>query len=368
MTERTNMANTHLIFLVHGMGDFTQGWSESAQQTIRDQYATYTQLKFIPFGQRFEFVELNYNDEFEALREMWRKMAKDLGAALVAGGGEVGKKAEDKEVVARLGKVATVTNKNTFLNTHVVDALLYFAARQTAATVRESIREQIFTALKKQVDAGQTLRWSIIAHSLGTAVIHDALHEAYSDQPTAKGAKLAGITRPTCLAMIANVSRLLEWDIDVFLSRTRPGNPDDPEAACRCYINAHNIFDPFTQPKPFQPAAQWPSLGIRALGLYHDAQISAIEAPEKVHDLDHYLRNPRVHGPIFNCLVGQDVLDKDTIDDAHARYIALTPLGQFADFVKALKRFQLGDESSWVDIFERWAALKELIASAGGGQ
>ena len=357
------MANIHLIFLAHGMGDFKPGWSESAKQTLRDQYATYKPLKFIPFGQRFDFVELNYNDEFEELREMWRRMAKDLGAALVAGTtGEVGKKTGDKEVVARLNEVATVTRKDSFLNTHVVDALLYFAARQTAATVRESIRKQIFTALKKQVAAGQTLRWSVIAHSLGTAVIHDALHEAYSDKPTAKGEKLAGITRPSCLAMIANVSRLLEWDIDVFLSRTRPGNPDDPDAACSAYVNAHNIFDPFTQPKPFQPADQWPSLGIRALGLYHDVQISTIEAPEKVHDLDHYLRNPRVHGPIFNRLVGQEVLDKDTIDDAHARYVAVTPLGQFADFVSTLKRFQLGDESSWVDIFQKWAALKELVA------
>jgi hypothetical protein len=362
------MASSHLIFVAHGMGDFAPGWSQAAQQTLRDQYATYKQLKFIPFGQRFEFVELNYNDEFEALREMWRKMAKDLGDALVGGTTrQIGKKSEDKEVVTRLNEVATVTNKNTFLNTHVVDALLYYAARQTAATVRESIRKQIFTALKKQLDANNALHWSVIAHSLGSSVIHDALHEAYSDAPTPNGAKLARITRPTCLAMIANVSRLLEWDIDAYLSRTRPGSPDDPEAACRAYINVHNSFDPFTQPKPFKPADQWPSLGIRAMGLYHDVQISTIEAPEKVHDLDHYLRSPRVHGPIFNCLIGQTVLDEDTLDDAQARYVSLTPLGQFADFVGALKRFQLGDESSWADIFTKWAAFKQLIAEIDNG-
>jgi hypothetical protein len=358
------MANKHLIFLAHGMGDFKPGWSQSAQQTLRDQYATYKQLKFIPFGQRFEFVELNYNHEFEALREMWRKMAKNLGDALIGGSpGEVGKKKpEDKEVVARLNEVATTTNKNVFLNTHVVDALLYFAARQTAATVRESIRKDILSALKKQSDANETLNWSIITHSLGTAVVHDALHEAYSDAPTARGARLAGLTRASCVAMIANVSRLLEWDIDVFLSCTKPGCPDLPDAACRTFINAHNIFDPFTHPKPFTPAAHWPSLGIRALGLFQNVQISSIEAPEKIHDLDHYLRNPQVHGPIFNALVGQEVLDRDTIDDAHARYVSLTPLGRFPDFVATLKRFQLGDESSWAEIFTKWAALKQLVA------
>lgn len=355
------MANTHLIFLVHGMGSFAKDWSKSAQQTLQDQYATYKQLKFIPFGQRFEFVEILYDNEFEALRKQWRDMNKALGDALKSIAGEVGNTDEDLKVVQKLNDAAGVTTKDRFLTTHVVDALLYYAARQTAATVRESVRRQMFEALKKQVDGGGLLRWSVIAHSLGTAVVHDALHEAYSDHPTEMGEKLAGITRPACIAMIANVSRLLEWDIDVYLSRTRPGNPEDPDAACRHFINAHNTFDPFTQPKAFRPAAQWPSIAVRALGLYQDIETREIEAPEKVHDLDHYLRNPAVHGPIFNALVGQKVLDDNTMADAHARYVTQTPLGSFGEFVGALKRFQLGEEDSWIDIFRTWAAFEAML-------
>lgn len=354
------MANTHLIFLVHGMGAFAPGWSESAQKTIRDQYATYSALSFIPFNQRFTFVEINYNDEFEALRKVWRDMSKALGDALKAGApGQLGKTPDDKKFVADLNHVAGLADKDNFLTTHVVDVLLYVAARQTAATVRESVRNQIFKALNAQVKAGNTLRWSVIAHSLGTAVVHDSLHEAYSDKPTKKGGKLATITRASCLAMIANVSRLLEWDIDVYLSRTRPGNPDEPDAACRAYLNAHNMFDPFTRPKPFAPAAHWPSLGVRALGLYQDVEISTIEDPETVHDLDHYLRNPRVHGPLFNQLVGQQVLDRATIDDAHARYVAVTPLGRFAEFVAKLKEFELGQDSPLEHVIKKWAAFKK---------
>jgi hypothetical protein len=356
------VANTHLIFLVHGMGDFAAGWSKSTQKTLQDQYATYKQLKFIPFGQRFELVEILYNDEFEALRKKWRDMNKALGDALKTfGGGEIGKTDEDLEVVQKLNGAAGVTDKNSFLNTHVVDALLYYAARQTAATVRESVRKQIFTALKKQVDGGGVIRWSVVAHSLGTAVVHDALHEAFSDEPTEFGEKLAGIAPATCIAMIANVSRLLEWDIDVYLSRTRPGNPDDPDAACRSFINAHNTFDPFTQPKAFRPAAQWPSVATRALGLYHDIETREIEAAEKVHDLDHYLRNPAVHGPLFNCLLGLKVLDDNTISDAHAQYVTHTPLGSFGTFVNALKEFQLGEEDSWAKVFTTWAEFRALL-------
>ena len=346
------MANTHLIFLVHGMGDFAPGWSRSAQQVLQDQYATYKQLKQISFGKRFEFVEILYNDEFEALRTMWRDMNKALGDALVGlGGGQVGKTDEDLKVVRKLNEAAGVTSKDRFLTTHVVDVLLYYAARQTAATVRESVRKQIFTALKKQVADGGVVRWSVIAHSLGTAVTHDALHEAFSDEPTEFGEKLAGIAPATCV----------EWDIDVYLSRTRPGNPDDPDAACHTFINAHNTFDPFTQPKAFRPAAQWPSIGVRAQGLFQDIETREIEAPEKVHDFDHYLRNPAVHAPLFNAMLGMKVLDDLTISDAHAQYVTHTPLGSFGAFVGALKQFQLGEEDSWAKVFSTWANFRAML-------
>jgi len=349
------MPNKHLIFLVHGIGDHAANWSESAQKTIKDQYATYAQLSFIPFDERFAFVPILYNDEFEALRKKWRDSTAALGTAL-AGGAAV--KGTDAQIVSDLNDIAKATNKDTFINTHVVDVLLYVFARQTAGTVRESVRKQIFTALTA-LNRAEPITWSIIAHSLGTAVIHDALHEAYSDKPTKFGEKLAGITRPTLLAMIANVSRVCETDCDVYKSRTRPGSPHDPDAVCRFYMNAHHDWDPIPKPKAFRPALHWPSIAVRMQNLYVDAPISEIEQ-QNVHDLDHYLRNPLVHVPIFNCMLNRIAIDGDTLKTVHARFAAQTPLDRFGEWVATLKKFQLGEEASWKSILPAWAATLKL--------
>lgn len=346
------MPNKHVIFLVHGMGDFEASWSEPAQTTIRNQYGAYAQLSFLPFEQRFEFQELFYNDEFEALRKMWRKSSAALGTALKATGIAA-------PMVASLNELAQLTDKKSFMNTHVLDVLLYRFARQTASTIRESLRVQILKKLTS-LDQAEPIRWSIVAHSLGTSVIHDTLHEMYSDTPTKVGEKLSGFTRPDVVAMIANVSRVLEEDIDVYESRVRPGNPDDPSAACKYYLNAKHFLDPIPQAKAFQPALHWPSIGVRNRGLLLDIGIREIEQLN-VHDFDHYLRNPRVHCHLFNCLLDREAIDAAAINTAQAQFAAHTPLDDFGGLVKKLKPFQLGEEDLLEKVMATWAKFLDLF-------
>src|SRR6266853_853163 len=197
------MPNKHIIFLVHGMGQFPDAsWSKASQDTLSNLYSAYSPINAVPFDQLFEFQPIQYSKEFEDLRATWRNSAAALGTAIASTG-------LNSDLINELDSLAGATNKNTFMNTHVLDVLLYRFAKQTAATVRETVRQQIYSRLN-QLSATEPRNWSIIAHSLGTAVVHDALHEAYSEAPTANAGNLAGITRPTLVAMIANVSRVLE--------------------------------------------------------------------------------------------------------------------------------------------------------------
>jgi hypothetical protein len=341
------MPNKHVIFLVHGMGINGTNWSDAVQKTLTDLYAAYPALSFVPFDQQFQFIAVTYDDEFEALRKQWRDSSTALGSALSGAKLDVGS-------VSTLDKLASSTNKDSFINTHVVDVILYRFTGLTTATIRESVRNQILTALTK-LDQTQPMRWSVIAHSLGTSVIHDTLHETYTDPSTSAKANLAGVTRPILLAMIANVSRVLETDIDVYLSRVRPGSPDDPLAVCKYFLNARHHWDPIPQPKAFRPAQQWPSFGIRALTprRFLNVEISEIEQLN-VHDFNHYLRNPLVHGPLFNCLVDREALSAEAIDTAHKQFAAHTPLDEFGNLVQKLKQFQLGEEDEWKDILVSW--------------
>jgi hypothetical protein len=345
----------HVIFLVHGMGDYPDKWHEPIAAQLQNLYSTYTELADLPFSEFFEFEPITYNTEFEALRQQWRDSTAALGTAIAASGIDV-------SVVADLNKIASATNRESFINTHVVDVLLYYFLRQVANTVRATVQNQILTALSNRGKIG-SVRWSIIAHSLGTSVIHDALHELYTDASVNPNANFTGVTRPTAIAMIANVSRLLEdgGHFDAYRSRVRPGT--DNLAGCLFYLNARHEWDPFTQPKKFAPMSNWPSLEARIAELYVDCQIRDI-ADVDVHAIERYLENPLVHGPLFNSLHGlparKGLLDRQTIDNAHAQYVLRLQEAALDAALKKLKTLRLGEEDKWPAILKSWVAMLKL--------
>jgi hypothetical protein len=348
----------HLVFLVHGMGSFKKDWSADISKRLVDLYSSYAALKPFPFSDFFEFKEIVYDGEFEALRTLWRNSTEALGTAIKTFGISV-------ELVEELNKLASATNRDTFLNTHVADVLMYRALRQVAGMVRDSVRLQILNALTAGGDLGLA-RWSIIAHSLGTSVIHDSLQGLYTDSSVNRDANFTGVTRPMVLAMIANVSRVLEdgGNFDVYTSRVVPGV--DANAGCTFYLNARHEWDPFTQPKKFAPMSDWPSMEVRARELYVECAIRDI-AQVDVHALDHYLNNPLVHGPLFNSLLGfpatKGPLDAGTIATAHGAYVNNIDKQILDAALAKLKPIRLGEEDKWSDIIKSWQAMLKLAKS-----
>lgn len=346
------MPNKHLIFLVHGMGTFGKNWSKEARNIIESRFDSYPKLGWMPFKDRFEFREIVYDNVFEEVREAWRKQRKTLAAVLQLQGITEG-------AISTLNKLAKVTEKKSFLNTHVLDVLLYRFVKQLSADARDTVRAQILTELAKQ-DSTERLRWSIVAHSLGTAVVHDSLHELYTDRIGEMDEKLGAVTRPRMLMMVANVSRVLETFKDVYESLVKPGSPAD-DCMCRYYLNVRHEWDPFPMPKRFKPADNWPSLEIRAdpATLFRSIETNAIE-DINVHSFEHYLRNPSVHIPMFHALTDSQVIDHETARNAHLKYVAKTPIEKFGEFARELKNFQLGEEDTWTKTVKAWRGFKEV--------
>src|SRR3569832_629286 len=159
----------HIVLLVHGMGDTRPGWSQDIQQLIRARYAAYAQLNLLcPFDNNFQFCEINYNDMFVDRRRAWSENAQAVLKLLAQRGLDVG-------VIDLLASYAAETGKDKFLTTHVLDVLLYRFIPQIAEQIRTSVQLHILQALTAQTK-NKTNKWSGIAHSLGTAVAHDARH------------------------------------------------------------------------------------------------------------------------------------------------------------------------------------------------
>ena len=350
------MLDKHLIFLVHGMGEQGADWHEAPVQVLRQRYNALPRGgAFIPFDDTFEVVPILYDDVFEQIRDQWRTSGGRLSAAVSGVGVPI-----TGAVVRRLDDLARIADEDEFLNTHLLDVVLYRYVEQLKGEVRDRVSVAILRELEKQAQQGR-LQWSVIAHSLGTAVIHDALQQMYTDPANLQ--QLERMTFARVLAMVANVSRILEDEWDVYESLVRPGAPE-PGCAVRHYLNVSHEWDPIPAAKRFRPGPQWPSFAIRELGLYQPISIAAV-GQANVHDFVHYLENPRVYCRLFNAMVGKSdrpVVTEAEIDDLHEEYAGTLRSELFAAAVAKAKPFFLPEE---MDTFDHVKVRRAIAAWLG---
>lgn len=338
----------HLLFLVHGVGDTKPNWSEPIQELIRTLYAGYHISKLMPFDQYFAFHEINYNDKFDAQRTAWKNASASVVKALGDGGMKPG-------AVTTLTKWGAEPDKDRFLNTHALDVVIYRYLSLVAEQVRTTVQKQVLSALAAQ-PANHMGRWSVIAHSMGTSVTHDVLHQLFTPNRPADWASLpVGAFRPYVVMMLASVSRLLEnkeffgADGDVYKSVVRPG-PASSNAACDYFINVRHEWDPIPKPRRFWPTDDWPDAATRTQGRYIDVEINAIEQPN-VHDFAHYLKNPKSHVPLFRLLTVPSLLKDEEYTTACQAYEESTPLEKFKREAKKLEKLSLSEsEQDWRNI------------------
>ena len=368
----------HIIFLVHGMGDFKDGWSQSAsgdysksiQALIKAGYMSWPQVSWIDFEQNFEFCEINYNTKFEQLRKQWKDNTNELNAALKAVGVAGG-------VIKKFSDLAAAPTKNSFQNTHILDVVLYRLVRQMTGTVRSSVITRILDRLEQQYQEQGRYSWSIIAHSLGTAVVHDSLHAMYATERKKDGEKLSrlkSITYPRSVTMLANVSRVLESDYKVYDSMVAPGASTNANSICDLYLNVRHEWDPIPAVRKFDPPDQWPTPQVRAKDKYRNVILRSIaavpadaEKPDArvVHDFEHYLSSPKCHGALacalsgdFNHIAEADILAR------HQSYAAkINTAWQNKVIDKLVKKKLQEGENDIARVLGAWIDFKGRIIS-----
>jgi hypothetical protein len=152
-----------------------------------------------------------------------------------------------------------------------------------------------------------------MAHSLGTAVAHDALAElggsntldGKANTLSAQNFKFASIH------MLANVSRILQSSPKVYDSVVRPGTRRQANRYCmKMYSHQHSL-DPFTIPRKFAPVTWGPRLEVNDLSHYRGWNI---------HGWKHYLDHPRVHVPILKELTRATAISSEQLRTAVDAY------------------------------------------------
>lgn len=290
-----------LLFIVHGMGVHGQDWAATTLATLNQVASHYRILDGRRLDQEVTIVPITYDAEFTRHLDTWDKSADALESF-----------ASEKQIQLPIGLVswlkgASETEKNFFWS-HVVDVVLYRFFPLVATPVRLQVMKQITDKLSAAMRDGTVVQASVMAHSLGTSVAHDALAALGSTPLDGSRAFMVGRFRFENIFMVANVGRILETTPHCYDSCVHPISRNAAAAYCARYYNFRHALDPFPAALPFEPP-NWGSDYItpaRRLNHLHDFN---------VHGFEHYLVHPAVHIPIINGLFGR-IITKD--DEAAA--------------------------------------------------
>lgn len=342
----------HVIFLVHGMGDTTMGWSAPLQKAIKEKYQLYRVASRKRFEATFQFKELNYNYVFQSHIDKWQENAASVTNLLQASG-------IDNASLNYLNQFSSKAARKEFASTHILDVILYRFMKGIKSQVIAHLSEQMVGKLN---ESSTVPNWSIVCHSLGTAVMHDVMQANMTTDhyplATAHGVAKVYMT-------IANVSKVLEdSDTNVYTSAVRPELADrNKPFSCRQFINISHSLDPFTKVNPFKPkwkkGARKPLNDLRTES-YGNIKISGLTGWNP-HDFGHYIDNPGTHVALFRGLLTQGSISEVELQKQKTLFKQRTLSGQFSAVKNAVDTIRLDDRSTFSEAVIQWTKFQQSI-------
>lgn len=315
-----------LLIIIHGMGVYEKDWSKGIVDVLDAAAALYPSLKDStkPFSSTVQTAEVLYDpvlakyvDKVQRDASELRAFARDAGVSLSGALKQVSS--------GQLPQAAT-----DFFWTTLIDPIFYRGIPLVRDDVRVNVRAQIariVTDYLAKLPGGEQPSVSVLCHSLGTAVTHDALHQLASKQEAGFAPLTSDHFIFDSVFALADVSQLgppALIDIDSYASAVRPvlGAPPPPggiKAYLQRFYNFRHAYDPFCFWPSQRFAPQWDTPGYPSPSdVRHVHQIN-------IHGFTHYLRHPSVHIPILRRLLGPSAISPADLAAALAAFPAVEP-------------------------------------------
>src|SRR5690606_6652928 len=209
-----------------------------------------------------DLVPLSYDSIFEGFRTSWSDLAGAIAA--VRGAGEL----PLLDVLEHLEHLDSSDPQSDFEKLfweNLLDVALWFGSKIARSVAIKEVVRQLTNELGARIapDGSNADAFHVIAHSLGTSVIHDSLVALALSAPT-RDAYGPSIFRFQTLTTIANVSSVMQspFDLDsnlgpdafkVYRSVVRPSHLLRDASVCRELLNVRHELDPVTWPSMFEP-------------------------------------------------------------------------------------------------------------------
>jgi hypothetical protein len=289
-------------------------WANAPQgpiEALREAAKLYGSLKDDALDNWVELIPIRYDDIFDRLMAKWADQAKELkpwatalGSKFLESGTDLLSKADSGGFIPAVG----------------CDALLYKGFKLFAQRVQLHVAYEMAKAIAERTIGvpGAPPRFYVLAHSLGTAVAHDAIQRLVTeswrileevkdcdpdgikkqldslDEIRASGFK-PGQFQFTAIFQISNTSRLMHMTEEgPTESAVRPG------AAVEQFFNVDHAIDPISKVLPFAMPKDWEDSGAgRRLAVRHFYQ-------DNIHGFGHYLTHRSIHASLFRQLFRDD--------------------------------------------------------------
>lgn len=332
------------LFLLHGVGRHGDDWADgpdgpiAALEAASLRYAFFREQKAKGNGLRqlVDIVPIRYDDLFTRILEQWQDMAAGLR----------GLPGAPEALEAALGLMEKASNEKETFVAFGGDVPLYRGFRLFAQRVQLRVILRMAEVIAaKDPAAGGT--FSVMAHSLGTTVAHDALQlmgstdwlsaeveggpaGAATDAASYKKAHAAlakvkqGVLNPFApgntsfqsVYMLSNTSPLLQTTKAPEDSIVGPvKTAGAARAYCDRFYNVDHTLDPISKVRPFKMPKAWTEHeGIDlVVDHFHDLN---------VHAYTHYLLHPKVHRELFfDVIDGFEATDEEVArDEAFERF------------------------------------------------
>lgn len=285
------MTAPNVLFVVHGMGTNLEAaaepsaWFKEVETALHEAWECFPSLGEETFSDYIQLCPLSYDQRF-----------RQYTARVAAAGDKLKGKIGDASYARALATIAGAgaDDEENFLWANVMDVLLYRLGGDFNVEVQGALQLQLAQKVKEvwaATGGGAPVQFSMLSHSLGTAVAHGMLQRlALGAIGASKVFKLGNNFKLRCYMTLANTSRVLFRPKGPIYDKTliRPGQ------YVESFINVRHIADPVPAPMRFAPTT-W-GAGYRELALKHYRDVN-------LHGFKHYLAHPAVTGALFRSLV-----------------------------------------------------------------
>lgn len=337
------MSDTPVVILVHGMGKHLPG--EITKDFVSSINSNLNQIsghEAENIDDLVKIVEINYDGFFDKVRKKMAEKAKPVADRLEAIRKITGLVSWGADLVQKITSLESKYNDDKFFYTHWLDVIFYTTL--LGAKVRVDVAKKIAETIR---DNAPQNKIHIVAHSLGTSVVHDTLSQLFRGDFIANDdiPDLDLVThRLKSVWMVANVSRLVNGFTDIsdpYRSTVRPS----PEGCMDYFRNVRHELDPFTRICQFDPKndSNWVSRDFFESG-YKNIETSAI-TKMNTHDFAEYIKNPKVSLPLLRQIL-RIIPEKQNSDEIFDSFRGASLVGAFDELKESFKDIKITDTGS----------------------